>query len=156
MRKLDVKTGLDGLTYSGSGGTEMAGLAGVRVGTDVESIADVAAALAQFGDRYLSRLFTADELAACGPITPAAAPRLAARFAAKEAVIKVLSPVDRVPRWRSIEIRNAPNGSPSVALHEEAAQLAQEQGIGPLSVSLSHGAGIGTATVVALATSTGR
>ena len=133
----------------------MAGVACVRVGTDVESIAEVAASLAQFGDRYLSRLFTADEVAACDPTTPAAASGLAARFAAKEAVIKLLSPATMVPRWRSIEIRTAPNGSPSVALHDEAAQLAREQGIGPLSVSLSHGAGIGTATVVALATDTG-
>jgi len=97
---------------------------------------------------------TDDEIADCG-LTPSAAPRLTARFAAKEAVIKLLAPGDRptdaVPRWRSIEVRTAPNGAPSMILHDEAADQAAERGIHELSVSLAHAAGIGTATVVALA-----
>jgi holo-[acyl-carrier protein] synthase len=129
----------------------------VCVGTDVESIADVATALERYGDRYARRLFTDYEITICGGSVAAAAPRLAARFAAKEAVMKLLSPTDddpteKVPRWRSIEVRTAANGAPSIQLHSEAADLAREQGIGPLSLSMSHGAGIGMATVVALAT----
>jgi len=127
---------------------------GIHVGTDIESIADVAASLDRWGERYARRLFTDDEIADCG-LTPSAAPRLTARFAAKEAVIKLLAPGDRpadaVPRWRSIEVRTAPNGAPSMILHDEAADQAAERGIHELSVSLAHAAGIGTATVVALA-----
>jgi holo-[acyl-carrier protein] synthase len=123
----------------------------VRVGTDVESIAEVAASLKQYGERYANRLYTEYEIAACGGATVAAAPRLAARFAAKEAVLKLLRPKDLVPGWRSIEIRTDDFGAPSVHLSEEAAELAQLQGIGPMSISMSHGAGIGTATVVAMA-----
>jgi len=119
----------------------------IRVGTDVEAITEVAAALDRWGRRYSQRLFTDGELAECGN----AAPRLAARFAAKEATIKVLAPDDVVPRWRSIEVRTSAGGAPSLVLHDEAAVLARQRGIGPMSVSLSHGAGIGTATVVALA-----
>jgi phosphopantetheinyl transferase (holo-ACP synthase) len=55
-----------------------------------------------------------------------------------------------VPRWRSIEVRTSPNGAPSLVLHDEAAELARQRRIGSMSVSLSHGAGVGTATVVAL------
>ena len=123
----------------------------VRVGTDVESIADVAAALDRYGDRYARRLFTEHEIATCGGLSAAAAPRYAARFAAKEAVMKLLSPIDSVPRWRSIEVRTAANGAPSIRLSDEAAALARHQGLGPLSVSMSHGAGVGMATVVAMA-----
>lgn len=118
----------------------------VRVGTDVEAIADVQAALERWGERYASRLFTVAERAECGD----AAPRLAARFAAKEAAIKVLAPDDVIPRWCSIEVRTAASGAPSLVLHDEAAELARRRRLGPISVSLSHGAGIGTATVVAL------
>jgi holo-[acyl-carrier protein] synthase len=121
----------------------------VRVGTDVESITDVAASLDRFGARYAKRLYTDSEIATCGGMTVAAAPRLAARFAAKEAVIKLLSPSDKIPGWRSIEIRNAANGAPQVYLSGAAAELAREQGIGPISISMSHGAGIGMATAVA-------
>jgi holo-[acyl-carrier protein] synthase len=122
------------------------------VGTDVESIADVAEALERYGDRYARRLFTDYEIGICGGLTAAAAPRFAARFAAKEAVIKLLSPADIVPRWRSIEVRTAANGAPSIQLCDEAADMARDQGIGPMALSMSHGAGIGTATVVAMAT----
>jgi holo-[acyl-carrier protein] synthase len=118
----------------------------VHVGTDVEAIADVAAAIDRWGRRYTRRLFTEAEHAECGD----SAPRLTARFAAKEAAIKVLAPDDVVPRWRSIEVRTSPNGAPSLVLHDEAAELARQRRIGSMSVSLSHGAGVGTATVVAL------
>ena len=123
----------------------------VHVGTDVESVADVTASLDRWGERYARRLFTDNELADCG-VSQSAAPRLTARFAAKEAVIKLLAPDDVVPGWRSIEVCLAPNGAPSIVLHGEAADLARERGMSQLSVSMSHAAGIGTATVVALAT----
>ena len=123
----------------------------VRVGTDVESVAAVVESLERFGERFARRLFTAHEIEACGGISGAAAARLTARFAAKEAVLKLLSPTDVVPNWRSIEIWSAPNGAPKVRLLGNAAELARERGLYGLSISMSHGAGIGTATVVALA-----
>lgn len=123
----------------------------IRIGTDVQSIAEVEASIAQFGDRYVRRIFTDHEVAACGGITTLAAPGLAARFAAKEATIKLLRPTTLVPAWRSIELRTRPGGAVEVCLHDEAADLAREARLGELSVSLSHGAGVGMATVVALA-----
>jgi holo-[acyl-carrier protein] synthase len=123
---------------------------GVRVGTDVESIEAVRASLARFGSRYADRIFTDHEVASVGGIRPEAAPGLTARFAAKEAVLKLLQPVDLIPTWRSIEIRKSPGGSVSIDLSGDAAVLAQQSGISSIALSLSHGAGIGMATVVGL------
>jgi holo-[acyl-carrier protein] synthase len=122
----------------------------VRVGTDVMSIAEVAESLERFGERYATRLFTSHEIDSCGGVSVLAAPGLAARFAAKEAVIKLLRPVDTVPRWHSIEIRREAGGAVGVHLSAECAELAAQQGIASVELSMSHGAGIGTATAVAL------
>jgi holo-[acyl-carrier protein] synthase len=117
----------------------------VRVGVDLMSVADVAASVARFGDRYLRRIYTEHELATC-----AGAPeRLAARFAAKEAVIKVLRPADAQPDWRSIEVRRDDHGACDLRLTGEAARLADHEGIAQLAVSLTHEAGLAAAVVVA-------
>lgn len=115
-----------------------------RVGVDVLAVAEVAASVRRFGDRYLRRVFTDHELACCGE-DPA---RLAARFCAKEAVVKVLEPVSVRHEWRSIEIRRAPHGACQVHLSGLAARLAAAAGIGEVAVSLTHDAGIAAAVVV--------
>ncbi|MGH9018117.1 MAG: holo-ACP synthase [Acidimicrobiales bacterium] len=125
-------------------------LGGLRVGTDLVPVAEVADSVARFGDRYLGRVYTAHELACCqGPPSVVAA-GLAARFAAKEATIKVLRPVDHQPQWRSIEIRRHSTGWCEVHLADTAARLAESQGIGPMAVSMTHEAGMAAAVVVAL------
>ena len=72
------------------------------VGLDVVSVAEVAAALDRFGDRYVERVFTPDEAAYCRARSTAAA-RLAVRFAAKEAAVKALQPEHPWTDWRAIE-----------------------------------------------------
>ena len=73
----------------------------VRVGIDLTSVAEVAASVARFGDRYVERMFTSHEQAICrretGPEEPGhyRTESLAARFAAKEAALKVLRPLGR-------------------------------------------------------------
>jgi holo-[acyl-carrier protein] synthase len=128
----------------------------VRIGTDLQPVADVADALARYGDRYARRLFTAGEIAAAGGVGSAAAPRLAARFAAKEAVLKLLSPTDNVPPWRSIEVETAANGAPTVHLTGEAAALAASLGLDEVALSMTHDAGLAAATAVALTHDEGR
>lgn len=123
----------------------------LRVGTDVESIDEVAAAVRRFGDRYVSRVYTAHEVRCSGGTGAAAAPGLAARFAAKEATLKVLRPDGhRVPTWRSIEVLRHTDGWCEMRLTDEAAELARQAGLGELAVSLSHGAGVGMATVIGM------
>jgi holo-[acyl-carrier protein] synthase len=122
---------------------------GMRVGVDVTNVADVAESLQRFGDRYRHRLFTEHELASCPGEPDLAAASLAARFAAKEAALKVLRPSGARPAWRSIEVRRHQDGWCDLQLHGEAARLADAEGISDLAVSLTHDAGIAAAVVVA-------
>lgn len=120
-----------------------------RVGVDLTSISDVEASLASHGKRYLGRLFTEHEVASCqGPQGPRP-DSLAARFAAKEAVLKVLRPTGSRPEWRDIEVRSQDNGACDIVLHGAAAVLAEAQRVEQISVSLSHEAGMAVAVVVA-------
>jgi len=121
----------------------------IRVGTDLCSVEDVARSVATFGDRYLHRVYTDDELEYCGRDPARSAERLAARFAAKEATLKVLRPLDARPEWRSIEVRRDPAGWCELSLTGSAATLAREAGIASLAVSLSHEGGLANAVVVA-------
>lgn len=122
----------------------------VRVGTDLVSVDEVVAAVERFGDRYLSRIFTEHEIACCHGDQVTTASRLASRFAAKEAAVKVLRPRSHNPDWRSIEVRRQPQGWCELHLHGIAAQFAREAGIRDLALSLSHDNSWAIAVVVAL------
>ena len=117
----------------------------LRVGTDLVHVAHVADSVARFGDRYLHRVYTPHELDSC----EGAPERLAARFAAKEAAIKVLRPDDVRPEWRAIEVRRLPSGACDLRLTGTAAAQAEAAGITNLAVSLSHDGDLATAVVVA-------
>lgn len=123
--------------------------ASIRVGIDLCSVQDVAESVATFGDRYLQRVYTPHELEYCGRDPARSAERLAARFAAKEAMVKVLRPRDARPDWRTIEVRRDPGGWCEMSLTGSAAELAREAAITSLSVSLSHEHGLANAVVVA-------
>jgi holo-[acyl-carrier protein] synthase len=126
----------------------------MRVGLDLVEVARVAESVEHFGDRYVSRIYTDHEIASCrrdgrdGPGTTYAMESLAARFAAKEAVLKVLRPVDEQPAWRTIELHRMTGGWCEIRLFGRAAELAAESGLGELSVSLSHEANLAAAVVV--------
>ncbi len=122
---------------------------GLRVGADIARVDDVAASLARFGDRYLERVFTPHEIASCTGTPSVMAASLAARFAAKEATIKVLRPADLTPAWRTIEVRRSPSGWCELRLSGEAAKLAADADITELAVSLSHDRDIAAAVVLA-------
>lgn len=74
--------------------------------------------------------------------------RLAARFAAKEAVLKTLGVGVGATPWTSIEVVRSESGAPSVQLHGAAASLAKSRGVETLHVSLSHTAQTAMAFVV--------
>lgn len=122
----------------------------IRVGTDLVAVDDVAASVRRFGDRYVRRVFTEHEIASCGGPGGVSPAGLAARFAAKEAVIKVLRPAAHQPDWRAIEVRRAPEGWCGLHLAGEAARQAEAAGISNWAVSLSHEAGLAAAVVVAV------
>ncbi len=122
----------------------------IRVGTDVVAVRQVADSVARFGTRYLQRVYTEHEINSCTGSPPVRAAGLAARFAAKEAPIKVLRPVGHQPDWRSVEVRRDPRGWCTMALSGHAAALADQAGIGDLAVSLTHEGDVAAAVVVAL------
>jgi holo-[acyl-carrier protein] synthase len=105
-----------------------------RTGCDVQRVDDVAVAIR---DRYLDRVYTPAEQEACrAGGAGARAESLAARFAAKEAVLKLIGTADGVDP-RSVEIAHE-DGRPVVRLSGRAATLAEEAHLGPIDVSLSH------------------
>jgi holo-[acyl-carrier protein] synthase len=122
----------------------------LRVGTDLVAVEHVAESVAHFGDRYLGRIYTEHELSCCQGTPAVTAAGLAARFAAKEAMVKVLRPTGHQPDWRSIEVRRHPDGWCTMRLTDEAARMASRQGISNVAVSLTHEAGMAAAVVVAV------
>jgi holo-[acyl-carrier protein] synthase len=125
-------------------------VAQVRVGTDAVAISDVAESVDGFGHRYLNHVFTPHELECCTGSKDVANASLAARFAAKEAVIKVLRPAEVRPPWSSIEVRRDASGACDVFLSGAAAKLAAEAHVESMSLSLTHEHGLAVAVVVAL------
>ena len=123
-----------------------------RVGIDVVAVSEVADSLRWFGDRYACRLYTAAEREDAG--WPAAglpaAEGLAARFAAKEAAVKVLAPDGWVPPWTDIEVRRLPGGRCVLRVSGRAAALARAERVRSWAVSLTHHAGVAAAVVAAV------
>ncbi|MEE9203116.1 MAG: holo-ACP synthase [Dehalococcoidia bacterium] len=101
------------------------------VGIDIIEVERIRMAVTRWGNRFLERVYTAGELELCAA-RPAS---LAARFAAKEAVMKALGAHEL--GWREIEVLRGPQGEPVLHLHGRARRRAQELGTS-LAVSLSH------------------
>lgn len=124
------------------------------VGTDIVPVARISALMQTAGLRFVQRWFTPAEIRYC--LAKAEPSRhLAARFAAKEAVVKALPPWDGPLPWRCIEIVNDARGAPTVRLSGALAEAVARAGVGDsdISVSLSHCDTY--ATAIALVTSAG-
>lgn len=122
-------------------------MATIRTGTDLAAVEDVIAGITAHGERYLARVFTRQERADAGDDPE----RLAARFAGKEAVLKLLRPErsDAVP-LTDVAVVLDTVGAPVVELTGRAAELAEAVGCTSIAVSLSHERGLAIATAVAL------
>lgn len=120
------------------------------VGIDIIEVSRVEHALARWGENFVGRLFTAAE-AERARHARVRSQRLAARFAAKEAVMKALGLGWRTMAWREIEILNDPLGRPMVTLTGGARRAADRQGIAEVYVSLSHTHEFACASALALA-----
>ena len=116
----------------------------IAVGIDIIEIDRVAEALKRWGQRFLDRIYTHDEMAYCR----GRADRLAARFAAKEAVMKALGTGTRGVAWREVEVVRLRSGAPTIVLHGRALERAYAIGIDSLAVSLSHSRAYAVASVV--------
>ena len=105
-----------------------------ELGIDIISVERIRLALERHGDRFPKRILTDAENAYVRnrPET------LAGRWAAKEAVSKVLGLGVRGVGWREIEIVRLPTGQPTVRLHDRAKIRAEQLGMGRIAVSISH------------------
>lgn len=119
----------------------------IRVGCDVVTLDDISNSLSSFGDRFLTRIFTAGEVATCSGPTRVA--RLAARFAAKEAAMKAFARPDAAFVPKEIEVVTSEH-LPTLRLTGSAAQLAAEQRWLQVSVSITHADCHAAAVVVAV------
>ena len=116
----------------------------ISVGVDLIEIDRISAAFARFGSRFLQRVYTKQEASYCR----GRAPQLAARFAAKEAVMKALGTGTRGIGWKDIEVTRKPTGEPEIALHGRAMVRARKLGIDRLAISLTHSKNYAVASVV--------
>ena len=118
----------------------------VSVGVDIIEIARIRRTVADFGDRFLRRVYTERERERFGSRIS----ELAARFAAKEATSKALGTGIRGIRWREMEVLSNRRGKPVLILHGSASQRAADLGLVAFDVSLTHSRTEAMAFVVAL------
>ncbi|MCB0191972.1 MAG: holo-ACP synthase [Anaerolineae bacterium] len=104
------------------------------IGVDIIETNRIAKTIDRFGDHFLQRIYTPEEIDYCNGRVPS----LAARWAAKEAVAKALGTGIGDVGWRDIEIINDDRQYPSVELHGPARELATRRGIGTFIISMSH------------------
>jgi len=114
------------------------------VGIDMIAIPRVQAVIERHDGRFLRRVYTPEEVAFCrGRVQ-----ELAARFAAKEAVMKALGTGARGVAWREIEILPDRRGKPLIYLYGRAQERADRIGLRALDVSLTHERDFAVAAVV--------
>lgn len=108
-------------------------------GIDIVETARIKELVAEHGRRFLDRCFTPAEQAYCAANPKRRYEHLAGRFAAKEAVLKVLGTGWRGGiAWTDVEVVKSLSGQPHVALAGEAAKVAARLGITGWFLSISH------------------
>ena len=123
-----------------------------ELGIDIIKVERIRASLERFGSRFTQRVLTPSEqrYVRDRPET------MAGRWAAKEAVSKVLGLGVRGIGWRDIEIERLPTGQPAVRLHGRAQIRADQLGMGRIAVTISHEADYAVAMAFGLRTTGGR
>lgn len=120
----------------------------VGTGIDIAEVPRIAAAIARYGDRFLHRIFTENEMRYCESKANRVE-RYAARFAAKEAAMKALGTGwNYGVRWRDVEVCRQPGGRPTIVFHGKAGEFAAKLGAAHVALSLSHTADQAIAQVI--------
>jgi len=123
----------------------------VAHGIDLVDCPRIEQMIQRHGERFINRVFTAAEQAYAGA-SKNNVEKLAGRFAAKEAVLKLIGTGWRGKiAWTDIEIINNPAGQPEVTLSGEVKKIADKLGIKHISISITHTANFAIASAVALA-----
>jgi holo-[acyl-carrier protein] synthase len=104
------------------------------IGVDIVEIGRIGEAISNWNAHFLNRIYSEAELKQCEHRLPS----LAARFAAKEAVIKALGSGFIGSGWKDIEVLSHQDGSPYIKLHGNILDKASRLGLKNFAVSLSH------------------
>jgi holo-[acyl-carrier protein] synthase len=123
-----------------------------ELGIDIIRVARIKASIDRFGERFTNRVLT-DAEAAYVRNRPET---FAGRWAAKEAVSKVLGLGVRGIGWRDIEVERLPTGQPAIRLHGRAARRATQLGMDRVAVSISHESEFAVAIAYGVRTAGGR
>jgi holo-[acyl-carrier protein] synthase len=119
----------------------------VGTGVDLVEVPRIARSMERYGERFLRRVFTDEEIAYCLG-KAGAAESLAARFAAKEAGAKALGTgIQDGVAWKELEVRRLPGQRPVLHLSGRARTIAGQMGVQRVSLSLTHTATLAMATV---------
>ncbi len=120
-------------------------------GIDIVETARIRGLVEEHGPHFLDRIFTSGEQAYCSANPKRYFEHLAGRFAAKEAVLKVLGTGWRGGiSWTDIEVLKHQSGQPSIGLTGECARIAAELGIRQWHISISHIETHATASAIGL------
>ena len=110
----------------------------VGTGIDMIEIDRIAQSIARYGDRFLTRIFTPDEIAYCQR-KKNSAESFAARFAAKEAGAKALGTgIQHGVTWKELEVRRLPGHRPNLYFSGRAHEIAMQLEVRHISLSLTH------------------
>ena len=110
----------------------------VGTGIDIAEVPRIGESIERFGERFLRRVFTEEEIRYCDSKANRVE-RYAARFAAKEAAMKALGTGwNRGVRWRDVEVFRQPGSRPTIKFHVRAAEFAHKLGAKNTALSISH------------------
>ncbi len=122
----------------------------VAHGIDLVDCPRIEQMIQRHGERFVKRVFTAAEQAYAQK-NKNEVEKLAGRFAAKEAILKLIGTGWRGKiAWTDIEIINNAAGQPEVTLSGEVRKIADKLGIKHISISITHTANCAIASAVAL------
>ena len=106
----------------------------IGIGTDITECLRIARMIERYGELFLGRIFTPDEIRYC-QARAQSTQHFTARWAAKEAVLKALGTGWREGiRWLDIEIHSQPDGPPRVRVRGAVKDAVEQQGIGQIVV----------------------
>lgn len=122
---------------------------GVVVGVDFQSVDDIASSLQLFGSRFVRRVYDADEADHARRHPNTASTYLAGRFAAREAVLKLLEIEDVVEHWHNISIDSRDRCATVVTLSNDTMRRAQQRGVARIHLCIDSTANIAVAVALA-------
>jgi len=120
----------------------------IGLGTDIVEVERIGRMVEQHGDSFVQRVFTRGEVEYCRQRKHSAEP-FAGRWAAKEAVMKVLGTgFVQGTHFQEIEVVSEESGRPRIVLHGSTGEFAKQHGIDEVLITISHCRQYATATAI--------